>query len=106
MTKLLRRDDRGDLLGLLEGRGREMMRQVKFANCDFDVDSEVVLAPEDFDHAAARILSGRGPVGDFNVDHNPFKVVPVRFTGSLVTQHSVHRLRFGSRSLAAFLASM
>ena len=37
-----------------------MVRQMEFADHDFDVDAEIVFAAEDFDDAAARVLSGLG----------------------------------------------
>jgi hypothetical protein len=69
-----------------------VVRQVKFADGDFDVDAEVVLTAENFDDAAARILRGRGPVGDFDIDHHAFEIVPVRAAGGFVAEHAVDGL--------------
>ena len=55
---------------------RKAVRQMEFANDDFDVYAEVVLVAEDLDDFATGILSGAGPVGDFDVDYYVFKVVP------------------------------
>ena len=52
------------------------MRQVVLANDDLDVDAEIVLVAEDLDHAAARVLGRRRPVGDLDVHHQAFEVVP------------------------------
>ena len=51
-----RRNDRGNVLRLFQGRGGKMMRQVKLADHDFDVDAEIVLQAENFDDASAGIL--------------------------------------------------
>ena len=59
------------------------MRQMKFADHDFDVDAEIVFAAEDFDDASAGILRGGGPVGDFDVDDYAFEIVPVGRGGRL-----------------------
>src|ERR1017187_904087 len=56
-----------DGLGFFDYFGREAMGQVKLADHDLDVDSEVVFFAEKFDHAAARFLRGAWPVGDFHV---------------------------------------
>ena len=50
---------------------------MKFADHDLDVDPEVVFFAENFDDAAARILRGAGPVGDFYVDYYAFQIFPV-----------------------------
>ena len=56
-----------DGLRFFDDFGREAVGQVKFADHDLDVDSEVVFFAENFDDAAARLLRGAGPVGDFYV---------------------------------------
>ena len=53
------------------------MRQVKFADHDFDIDSEIIFLAENFDYAAARILRGAGPVGDFYINDHAFQILPV-----------------------------
>ncbi len=47
------------------------------ADHDLDVRAEIVFVAQNLDHAPARILGGRGPVGDLDVDHHVFQVVPV-----------------------------
>ena len=62
--------------------GREAVRQVKFADHDFDVDTEIVFFAENFDDSAARVLGGAGPVGDFDVDDYAFEILPVGVTAA------------------------
>jgi hypothetical protein len=50
---------------------------VKLADHDLDVDAEIVFFAENFDDAAARILRGAGPVGDFYIDDYAFQILPV-----------------------------
>ena len=57
----------GDGLGFFYYFGREAVGQVKLADHDLYIDSEVVFFAEDFDDAAARLLRGAWPVGDFHV---------------------------------------
>ncbi len=52
------------------------MGQVKLADHDFDINAEIVFFAEDFDDAAARILRGAGPIGDFHVHHHAFEILP------------------------------
>ena len=66
-----------------------MVREMEFANDDFDVDAEVVFAAEDFGDASAGILRGGGPVGDFDVDDYAFEIVPVGVAGGFFAQHAV-----------------
>jgi hypothetical protein len=56
-----------DGLRFFDDFGREAVGQVKLADHDLDVDSEVVFFAENFDDAAARLLRGARPVGDFYV---------------------------------------
>ena len=51
-----------------------MMRQMKFADRDFYVDAEIVLAAEDLDNFAAGLLRGGGPVGNLYVDYKAFEI--------------------------------
>ena len=60
------------------------MRQVEFADRDLDVDAEVIFAAEDFGDAAAGILRGARPVGDFYVDDDAFEVRTSRRGGQLL----------------------
>ncbi len=53
------------------------MRQVELADDDLDVHAEVVFVAENLDHAAARILGRRGPVGDLHIHHQAFEIVPL-----------------------------
>ena len=68
------------------------MGQVKLADHDLDVDAEIVFFAEDFDDAAARLLRGGGPVGDFHVDYHAFEILPVGVDCSLFADDSIHRL--------------
>src|SRR5579863_542854 len=83
------RDDRGNRLRFLESGGWKMMREMKFADDDFDVDAEVVFATEDLDNFAACALGGGGPVGEFDVDDYAFEFRPVRVAGSFLAEDSV-----------------
>src|ERR1019366_8875220 len=58
----------GDRLRFFDDFERKAVGHVKLANHDFDVDAEIVFLAQDFDDAAARVLGGAGPVGDFYVD--------------------------------------
>ena len=60
-----------------ENRRREAMRQVKLADDDFHIRAEIVFVAENFDDAPAGILGGGGPVGDLDVHHYIFQVVPI-----------------------------
>ncbi len=91
MAKLLRWNHGGDGLRLFECRRGKVVRQVKFTDGDFHVDAEIVLTAENFEDAAARILRGRGPVGDFDIDHDAFEIVPVRMSRGLVPEHAIWR---------------
>src|SRR5262249_34682555 len=75
LTERARWDDGFDGLRFLEHFGGEAVRQVELADHDFDVDAEIVLVAEDFDDFAARILRGRRPVGDFDINDYVFKIV-------------------------------
>ena len=72
--------------------GREAVGQVKLANHDFDIDAEVVFIAENFDDAAARVLRGAGPVGDFHVDDFAIQILPVGVDGSFGADDAVLRL--------------
>jgi hypothetical protein len=58
---------------------------VEFADDDFDVDAEIILETDDLDDFAAGVLSGAGPVGDFDVDYDIFEVVPGGAAGGSFT---------------------
>src|SRR5579863_4861010 len=68
------------------------MRQVKFANDNLDVNTEIVFVAQDLNHSSARILRGRGPVGDFNIHDDAFEIVPFRAPSGLVAQNAVNGL--------------
>src|SRR5208337_4233847 len=61
-----------DRLRFFDNLGREAVGQVKLADHDLDVDSEIVFFAEDFYNAAARLLRRAGPVGDFHVNDYAF----------------------------------
>ena len=73
---------------------RKAMRQMKFADDDFDIDSEVVLVTQNLNHSAPRILCSRRPVGDCDIHHYTFEVVPFGAAGRLVAEDTVNRLSF------------
>ena len=66
------------------------MRQVVLADHDFDVHAEVIFTSEDLDHLAARILRGRGPIGNLDIDHDSIEAVPGGAAGGLIAEHPVH----------------
>ena len=47
------------------------------------------MAAQDLNDAPARILPGRRPVSNFNIDNHAFKVVPFRGSSGLVAKHAV-----------------
>ncbi len=89
LCDLGRRNDRFDVLRLVEYFGRETMRQVKLANDDFDIDAEIVFVAENLNHSSARILGGRRPVSDFDIDDYAFEVVPFGAAGGLLAQNAI-----------------
>ena len=70
-------------------RRREAVGQVKLADHDLDVDSEVVLFAENLDYTAARALSGARPVGDFHVYGQAFQILPVGVDFGLIADDAV-----------------
>ena len=68
-------DGRFDRLRFFDDGGREAVGQVKLADHDFDVDSEIAFLAEDFDDASAGLLRSAGPVGDFYVDDEAVEIV-------------------------------
>ena len=84
-----------DRLGILrfgQHRGRKAMRQVMLADHDLDVRAEIVFVAQNLHHAPARILRGRRPVGDLNVHHNIFQIVPGGAPRRFLAQHAVRTL--------------
>ena len=65
------------------------MRQVKLANNDFYIRAEIVLVTQNFNHAPAGILGGGGPVGDLDVHHYIFQVVPIGAACDFGTKHAM-----------------
>jgi hypothetical protein len=65
------------------------MGQVKLANHDFDVDSEIIFLAENLDHAATRILRGTRPVGDLHIDDHAFQILPVGMHRGFLAYHPV-----------------
>ena len=88
----LRRDHRGALCASSMTWPRKVVRQMKFADDDFDVDAEVVFAAEDFDDASARILRWRWPVGDFNVYHHAFEILPFGAASGFVAENTIRSI--------------
>jgi hypothetical protein len=83
-------DRGGDLLCFFQRGGGEMMREMEFADDDFDIYAEVVLAAEDFDNFAFRTLRGGRPVGDFYVYDYAFEVRIVGVAGGFFAEDSVY----------------
>ena len=88
--KFAQRNDRGRVLRLLEGASGKVMRQVKLPDGDFNIYAEVILAAEDLDDSSSRILCRRGPVSNFDVDHNTFQIIPPCSWCCLFPQHTIH----------------
>src|ERR1700691_890073 len=89
MVKFCRRDDGWDVLRLFQRGCGKMMRQMELADGDLDVDAEVVLPSQNLNDSAPRTLRGRWPVSNLNVNHHAFKVIPLRASSGLITQHAV-----------------
>src|SRR5208283_5620901 len=83
MAQLARRDHRLKLLCLLQDLNRKAVRQVVLADDDLDIHAEIVLVAKDLDHAAARVLGWRGPVGDLHIHDEAFEVIPLAAAGFL-----------------------
>src|ERR1019366_5068471 len=52
------------------------MRQMKLTDDDLNVHAEVVFVAKNFDYAATRVLSRRRPIGNLNIHHQAFEIVP------------------------------
>ena len=76
------------------------MGQVVLADDDLDIDAEIVFVAEDLDDAAARILGGRGPVGDLAIDDQAFQILPGRRLASLPMTRSTSRRLAGFERVA------
>ena len=88
---LVGRDRRRCILRCFERRGREVMGQVKLADRDLDIDAEIILAPQNLNHPSARILRGRRPIGNLDVNHHALKIVPLHRRRSLGPEHAIDR---------------
>src|SRR6516165_6478335 len=86
-----RRNRGRNALRFVERGGGETVGEMEFADDDFYVDAEIVLAPQDLDHLAAGVFGGARPSGDFYVDYDAFEVRPVRMAGGFFAQDSVAR---------------
>ena len=77
---------------------------MKLADDDFDIDAEVVLAAEDFEYTPARILGGRGPIRDLDINDDSLQIVPFGVEGGFVAKHAVDGflLAIKPRRLASF----
>src|ERR1700722_17688875 len=92
MAKFLCRNHGGNILRLFQcGRGK-MVRQVKFADRNFDVNAEVILPAEDFEDAPTRILCGRRPIGNLHINDHAFEVIPFGLPGNFVSEHAIDGL--------------
>src|SRR6266404_444373 len=88
-----------DGLGFFDHVGREAVGQVKLADHDLDVDSEVASFAEDFHDAATGLLRGAWPVGDFYVYYYAFEILRVGVDCGFFADHPVDRLLVGARRL-------
>src|SRR5207248_1348560 len=70
------------------------MRQMVFANDDFDINAEVLFVSDNLEYASARLLCRGWPVGDLNIDDDVFEIAPVAAAGGFFTENAV----FGSRA--------
>src|SRR5882762_11316086 len=86
-----------DGLRLFDHFGREAVGQVKLADHDLDVDSEVAFFAEDFYNAATGLLRGAWPVGDFYVYYYAFQILRIGVDFGFVADHPVDRLLVGAR---------
>ena len=50
------------------------MRQVVLADDDLHINAEIVFVAEYLHYSAARILRRPRPLGDLDIDHQPFHV--------------------------------
>src|SRR5579872_2448366 len=70
------------------------MRQMKLADDDFDINTEVVLVTQNLNHSASRILRCRGPVSDCDIHNNALEIVPFGAAGRFIAENAIHRLVF------------
>ena len=89
MVEFPGRNDGRNGLCLFERGGREMVRQMKFTNRDFDIDAEVIFAADNFNDSSLRNFCGRGPVGDFYIDHHAFQIAPAGGARGFIAKHAI-----------------
>ena len=77
------------------------MGQVELADHDLDIRTKIVFVTQNLNHASARILRGRGPVGDLDVYHDIFHVVPSGAARGFLSQHAVRFLSLLARVSAS-----
>ena len=81
-----------DGLGILrfgQHGGRKAMRQMMLADHDLDVDAEIVFVAQNLHHPPARVLRGRRPVGDLDIHHDVFQVIPGCAPRRFLPQHAM-----------------
>ncbi len=87
VAQLARRNDRIEVLRLLQYLDGKVMRQVVLADDDLDVDAEIIFIAENLDHSAARILRRRRPLRDLDLDNHAFQVIPFLLGAPLSPAH-------------------
>src|SRR5437016_6135386 len=70
------------------------MRQMVFANDDFDINAEVLFVSDNLEYASARLLCRGWPVRDLNIDDDVFEIAPVAAAGGFFTENAM----LGSRA--------
>src|SRR5438552_8739794 len=70
------RNDVFDRLSLFKNLRRKTVGEVEFADDYFDIHAEIVFMSENLDYTTARALGFGRPVGNFDVHHNTFQVIP------------------------------
>ena len=76
MMKFVTWNNGRDGPSLFENFLGKAVRKMKFPDHDFDIDAKIVFAAKNLDHTSARILRGRRPVDNLDIDYDAFKVVP------------------------------
>ena len=69
------------------------MRQVVFADNDFDIHAEIVFIAENLNHAPSRILCSRWPIRDLNINDDVFKIGPFGAHGYSFAQYAMFGFR-------------
>src|SRR5581483_1001318 len=65
------------------------MRDVVLANDDLDIYAEIVFVAENFDHFAARVLRGSGPIGNLDIHDQALQIVPTSTAFHLLAQNAM-----------------